>query len=167
MRAKTILATFIAASGMIVATPAFSIGKTGNNRLFDSQDKLSVKIPADYPFVSTINNASVILRSASIIRNQQGFLDQASFHAFSFRNLYQNLTDQPLDKIKGYFVQASKMSYQVVYESSEKIILLGQNEELIVGVVVAPGGRGVVFEGIRNEIIKQGILDTMNGVVFQ
>lgn len=152
---------------LLFAKSAFPIGKTGNNILSDSRDHLFAKVPDNYPYVNNVNATSLILRSNVLIRSPMGFLDQASFRAVSFRDFYPNLINQSLVELKSYFLQASKMDYQVISESSDKMILLGQNEESIVGIVVAPGGRGVVFISVRNAYIKQGIIDTINAVVFQ
>jgi len=148
----------------LLSTPAFPIGKTGNNTLYDTRDRLSVNVPADYPSITEYRDGSVILRSIQIL---PGYFDAASFQIFSFRDRYQKLVSSSLEEVKIFFTQANGMSYQVLSESSNKLVLVGQNNSTVVGIVVAPGGRGLVLVGQSYEIIKQGILDTMNGTVFQ
>jgi len=150
----------------VLSERAFPIGKTGNNSILDVQEGISAKVPQNFPEITDLLGNSVSLRSNSVI-HQRGQFFQAEFRIFIFRDRYPNLVADSFAGVKTYFSSSTETSYEVIRETSDRLVLLGQNSSSVVGIIIAHDGRGLVFVGQNYEIIKQGILDTMNGVVFQ
>jgi|GEM_PF-2399578 len=151
-----------------VCEKAFPIGKTGNNnKITDVGERLSLDIPEKFPLITNLADNSVSLRSMTPVISRNHFLP-AEFRIFVFRDRYPELASNgSFTAIKNYFLPATETHYDVLIETENRLVLLGQGPSSLVGIVLTHDGRGLVFVGQNYAVIKQGILDTMNGVVFQ